>query len=81
LILKGLRRLHELTATQNIKANQVRRDEEKTITKQNVEAREAILELEKQLAEKEESQKREVANIKARENAEILKVERRKPEI
>jgi uncharacterized membrane protein YqiK len=33
------------------------------------------LELEKQLAEKEESQKREVANIKARENAEILKVE------
>lgn len=72
---EGIKKITELTATQNIKANQVRRDEEKTITKQNVEAREAILELEKQLAEKEESQKREVANIKARENAEILKVE------
>ncbi|SDI69410.1 flotillin family protein [Chryseobacterium jejuense] len=72
---EGIKKITELTATQNIKANQVRRDEEKTITKQNVEAREAILELEKQLAEKQESQKREVANIKARENAEILKVE------
>ncbi|MCX8531798.1 flotillin family protein [Chryseobacterium luquanense] len=72
---EGIKKITELTATQNIKANQVRRDEEKTITKQNVEAREAILELEKQLAEKEESQKREVANIKARENAEILKVD------
>ncbi len=72
---EGIKKITELTATQNIKANQVRRDEEKTITKQNVEAREAILELEKQLAEKEESQKREVANIRARENAEILKVE------
>ncbi|OCK53287.1 flotillin [Chryseobacterium sp. CBo1] len=72
---EGIKKITELTATQNIKANQVRRDEEKTITKQNVEAREAILELEKQLAEKEESQKREVANIRARENAEILKVD------
>ncbi|SHE51061.1 flotillin family protein [Chryseobacterium vrystaatense] len=72
---EGIKKITELTATQNIKANQVRRDEEKTITKQNVEAREAILELEKQLAEKEESQKREVSNIKARENAEILKVQ------
>ncbi|WP_153396712.1 flotillin family protein [Chryseobacterium vaccae] len=72
---EGIKKITELTANQNIKANQVRRDQEKTITKQNVEAREAILELEKQLAEKEESQKREVANIKARENAEILKVE------
>jgi len=72
---EGIKKITELTANQNIKANQVRRDEEKTITKQNVEAREAILELEKQLAEKEESQKREVANIRSRENAEILKVE------
>jgi uncharacterized membrane protein YqiK len=44
------------------------------ITKQNVEAREAILELNKQLAEKEEKQKREIASIKAREEAETEKV-------
>ena len=40
----------------------------------NVEAREAILEYERQLAEKEERQKREIANIQARENAEISKI-------
>ncbi|MBO4234237.1 flotillin family protein [Riemerella anatipestifer] len=71
---EGIKKITELTASQNIKANLVRREEEKTIKKQDVEAREAILELEKQLAEKEETQKREVENIKARENAEILKV-------
>jgi len=71
---EGIKKITELTANQNIKANLVRRDEEKTITKQNVEAREAILELEKQLAEKENSQRREIANIESRENAEIAKV-------
>ncbi|MDP2162340.1 MAG: SPFH domain-containing protein [Flavobacterium sp.] len=71
---EGIKKITELTANQNIKANLVRRDEEKTIKKQDVEARETILELEKQLAEKEEQQRREIANIQSRENAEILKV-------
>jgi uncharacterized membrane protein YqiK len=71
---EGIKKITELTAVQNIKSNLIKRDEEKTIRKQDVEAREAILELDKQLAEKEEQQKREVANIKAREHAEILKV-------
>lgn len=71
---EGIKKITELTANQNIKANLVRRDEEKTIKKQDVEARETILELEKQLAEKEQQQNREIMNIKARENAEILKV-------
>ena len=71
---EGIKKITDLTAAQNIKANLIKRDEEKTIRKQDVEAREAILELDKQLAEKEESQKREIANIKAREGSEILKV-------
>ena len=71
---EGIKKITELTAQQNINANLIRRAEEKTIKKQNVEAREAILELDRQLAEKEERQKREIENIKARENAEILKV-------
>lgn len=71
---EGIKKITELTAIQNIKANLIKRDEEKTIRKQDVEAREAILELDKQLAEKEEQQKREIANIKSREEAEILKV-------
>ena len=71
---EGIKKITELTAVQNMKANLIKRDEEKTIRKQDVEAREAILELDKQLAEKEEAQKREIANIKAREHAEISKV-------
>ena len=71
---EGIKKITELTAEQNMKANLIKRDEEKVIRKQDVEAREAILELDKQLAEKEEQQKREIANIKAREEAETLKV-------
>lgn len=71
---EGIKKINDLTAAQNIKSNLIKRDEEKTIRKQDVEAREAILELDKQLAEKEEQQKREIANIKSREEAEILKV-------
>ena len=71
---EGIKKITELTAAQNINANLIRREEEKVIKKQNVEAREAILELERQMAEKEEKQKREIDNIKAREAAEITKV-------
>ncbi|MBB4036774.1 putative membrane protein YqiK [Dysgonomonas hofstadii] len=71
---EGIKKITDLTAAQNIKANLIRREEEKIIKKQNVEAREAILELERQLAEKEEKQKREIDNVKAREGAEIQKV-------
>lgn len=71
---EGIRKITDLTAAQNVKSNLIKRDEEKTIKKQNVEAREAILELDRQLAEKEEKQKREIDNIQSRENAEIYKV-------
>ncbi|MEM8524915.1 MAG: flotillin family protein [Bacteroidota bacterium] len=72
---EGIKKITELTAAQNVLSNQIRREEEKTITEQDVIAKEAILELNRQLAEKEERQKREVANIKAREEAEIAKVQ------
>lgn len=71
---EGIKKITELTAQQNMNANLIRREEEKVIKKQNVEAREAILELDRQLAEKEERQRREIDNIKAREEAEIAKV-------
>ncbi len=71
---EGIKKITELTATQKIKANFIKREEQKTITQQDVDAREAILEMERQLAEKEEKKKREVANIQAREAAEIAKV-------
>ncbi len=71
---EGIKKITELTANQRVKANFIRREEEKTLREQDVEAREAILEYDRQLAEKEERQKREIANIQAREDAEIQKV-------
>jgi uncharacterized membrane protein YqiK len=71
---EGIKKITELTAQQKVKANFIRREEEKTITEQNAEAKEAILEYERQLIEKEERQKREIANIRAREAAEIAKI-------
>ncbi len=71
---EGIKKITELTAQQKIKANFIRREEEKTIKEQNVEAQEAILEYERQLAEKEQRQRREIANIEAREQAEIDKI-------
>lgn len=72
---EGIKKIIEITSREKIKSNQIEKDKEKTIKKQNVEAREAILQLEKQLAETEEKQKREVANIKSREEADIAKVQ------
>ncbi len=71
---EGIKKIAELTSTQQILANQINREREKTIRKQDVEARETILELNKQLAEKEEQQRREIESIKNREQAEIDKV-------
>ncbi len=72
---EGIRLITEITSIKNAASNKLRRSEEKTITEQNVEAKEAILEFNRQLAEKEERQRREIATMKAREQAEIDKVE------
>ncbi len=72
---EGIKRITELTSDQKILANQIDREREKTITRQNVEARDAVLELERQLADAENRQKREVQSIKAREEADTKKIQ------
>jgi flotillin len=72
---EGIKKITELTATQAKLANHIARDKEKVIKKQDVETEEAILELNRQLAEATEKQKREVASIKAREEAEAIKIQ------
>ncbi|RFP65966.1 flotillin family protein [Hymenobacter lapidiphilus] len=72
---EGIKKIIALTSEQKIQANSIEREKQKTIKKQDVEAQETILELEKQLIENQEKQKREVANIRARENAESAKVQ------
>jgi len=80
---EGIKKITELTADQAKLANNIQRDKEKVIKQQDVEAREAILELERQLAETEAKQKREVETVQFREEAEAAKVseeERQKAE-
>lgn len=72
---EGIKKITELTATQKVLSNKIDNEREKIITKQNVETQEAILEMQKQLAEASEKQRREIASIKAREDAEIKRVE------
>lgn len=72
---QGIKKITELTATQAKLSNNIQRDKEKVIKQQDVEAREAILELERQLAETEAKQMREVESVKAREQAETMKVQ------
>ncbi|MCA9141905.1 MAG: flotillin family protein [Planctomycetaceae bacterium] len=72
---EGIKKITELTAREHIISNDISREKEKTIRKQDVEAREAILELDKQQAEAEEKQRREIAEISARERAQSEKVQ------
>ena len=71
---EGIKKIIDITSNQKIQSNLIERNKQKVIKKQDVEAREAILELDKQLAEKEEQQKREIANIKSREEADVATV-------
>ncbi|CAM2065532.1 PHB domain-containing protein [Sulfidibacter corallicola] len=80
---EGIKKITELTAKQSVLSNQIDREREKTLKRQNVEAEEAVLELDRQLTESQERQKREIAEIRAREAAETMRVqqeERRKAE-
>ncbi|MCF6284263.1 MAG: flotillin family protein [Candidatus Hydrogenedentes bacterium] len=72
---EGIKKITDLTARQQVLANSITREKEKTLKKQDVEAREAILELEKQLAEAEAKQLREIETVQAREQAEAAKVQ------
>lgn len=71
---EGIRKITELTAAQNVITNDLARNEELAIAKKNVETREAMLALERQQADAEARQKREVSTIRAREEAETEKV-------
>ncbi|MFT3709180.1 MAG: hypothetical protein QM817_16175 [Archangium sp.] len=71
---QGIRKITELTTIQNVLTNDFRQDERKKITKQNVEADEAVFALERQRAEAAAKQKREIETIQAREQAETDRI-------
>ena len=72
---EGIKKITDLTAREHVLSNQIAREKEKTIKKQDVEAQETILELERQRVEAVEKQTREIAAITAREQAEAAKIQ------
>ena len=80
---EGIKKITELTAVQNVRTNELERDEQLAIKKKDVTTVEAMLELERQQADAEARQQREILSIQAREEAETKKIqeeERRKSE-
>ncbi|MFD8575593.1 flotillin family protein [Streptomyces sp. CH8.1] len=71
---QGIRKITELTAVESVRTNEFRQHEQKELTRQNVDAREAILELERRQADAEIKQRREIETVRAREEAETARV-------
>jgi len=71
---QGIRKITELTAVQHVRTNELQRDEQMQIKKKDVETKEMILELERQQADAEAKQQREISTVQARERAESEKV-------
>lgn len=71
---QGIRKITELTAVEHIRTNEAQRNEQKEITRQDVDAREAILELERRQTDAEIKQRREIETVRAREEAETARV-------
>ena len=72
---EGIKKITELTSMEKVKENHFTREREKTLKKQDVEAQEAILELERQRVQAAEKQQREITEITAREQAAAKKVQ------
>ncbi len=68
---QGIRKITELTAIERVATNNASNDESKQIAAKDVETREAILELERQQADAEARQRREIEGVRAREQATI----------
>lgn len=77
---EGIRKIVQITSQQNASTNELRQKERMTISKQNLEADEAILELGRRRAEAEAKQKREVSMVQAREESETKRFQSKQSE-
>jgi flotillin len=81
---QGLRKITEITQTQNVERNRINRDAERQIKEKDVGVRKEVLELERDQAEAEAGQATEIANIRAaklREQQEYEIQQRREVEL
>ena len=71
---QGIRKITDITTKERVKTNSFQNDERKRIKQQDVEADEAVFELDRQREEALAKQQREIATVQAREKAETEKV-------
>lgn len=62
---QGLRKITEITQSQNVERNRIERDAQRAIKEKDVNTRKEVLELERDQAEAEAAQATEVANVRA----------------
>ncbi|WP_042405735.1 SPFH domain-containing protein [Streptacidiphilus carbonis] len=72
---QGIRKITELTALEHIRTNDFQRNEQMEITRQDVDAREAVLELERRRSEAEIRQRKGIETLRAQEEAATLQVQ------
>ncbi|MCB9761796.1 MAG: hypothetical protein H6739_18345 [Alphaproteobacteria bacterium] len=77
---QGIRKIVDITTKQNAETNELRQSERMVISKQNLEADEAILELDRRKAEAEAKQQREIAMVQAKEEADTRKFQSKQSE-
>ncbi len=75
LDVQGLDKITRITQERKITINEKEREQEKAITRQNVDAREKILDMERELANAEATQRKEIDSLRARTEAETHKVQ------
>jgi uncharacterized membrane protein YqiK len=72
---QGIRRITELTAVEHIQTNEFENNEQKAIKKQDVERVKVILELNREEADAQSKQTREIESVRARETAMLMTVQ------
>jgi len=72
---QGIKKITELTAIEHVRTNELRRNGEMQIKKKDVATQETMLELERQAADALAKQTREIATVRAREEAETHKIQ------
>ena len=72
---EGIKKITAITEQERVLTNELNRNAEMQIKKKDVETREAILELERQQADAQFKQQREIDSVKAREEAEAKRVQ------
>ena len=72
---EGIKKITQITTHENVQTNELKQEERKKIMAKDVEADEKVFEMERARAEAEAMKNRKIAEVQARQQAEVLKVQ------